>query len=188
MANAKLALLLLLSAPAAAAPWIPLGPTFAADAAQPDHAFRFGFDKSATAGVCAEWNIVDRRPEAGPCRDVFLLRRGDVVAAHLGGSLMFALDDAAHTRPAYGTRLGINTGPAAKQALAAIGAHIPYLDQLGAYKAPAWASYLGAISSLDFSGSWRPKPRDGGHRWLYGVQLKVDIPLEDLLSLLRGAP
>lgn len=164
------------------AAWVKLGPSFG-----PDSSWQFGFDKSATAGACAEYNIADRRFEAGPCRDIFLLARTGAKAMHLGGSIMFPLDDFEHKRPAYGTRFGINTGPAARAGLSAISAKVPYLDQLAAYRPPKWASYLGDIASVDFSGSWRPKPVGDEHRFPYGVQAKVDIPLDDLLALFSGS-
>jgi hypothetical protein len=173
------------SAPAAAQPaassgaltpadWIKIGGAFGSRGQ-----WQFGFDKSATVGSCAAYAVRAHFTMAGPCRDVFLLAKDKVPAFHLGGAILYSSD---HT-PGYTARLGFNVGPALSSGLGAAADRIPYLESLTGWRAPQPLAYLGKITTLDYFIG------DVGGRFDHGPQLKVDLPLKDLGSLLGiGVP
>jgi hypothetical protein len=153
----------------------PLGKNFGADGS-----FQFGIDKSATAGVCAGYDVPDHIFLAGPCRDILILAHKGAAVAHLGGFVGYGLADINRSHPYWSARAGVNVGPAVSAALNKLGDGVPAFDALSSYQAPAWASYMGSITTLDYFGGYN------GH-WVHGPQIKADIPIQDLLNLIRAA-
>jgi hypothetical protein len=143
-------------------------------------AFQFGIDKSATAGVCGGYDIPDHIFLAGPCRDLLVMAHAGKPVAHLGGFVGYGLADINRSHPYWSGRAGINTGGFLSAGLSKLADDVPYFDALSAYQAPAWVSYAGKITTLDYFVGYN------GH-WVHGPGLKADIPLADLLALITAA-
>ncbi len=156
------------SAKLAPADWIKIGKNFG-NRGQ----WQFGFDKSATAGACAAYAVRAHAVMAGPCRDVFLLARDGAPAFHLGAAVLYSGDT-----PNYTGRLGLTVGPAAAGALDQLSQRIPIVENLSHVKLPAWASYIGKITTVDYMVGRINGQLD------HGPEAKVDIPLADLQLLL----
>lgn len=157
------------SSPAAApASWKPIGRAWG-----PAASWQFGLDVGATEDNCAAWAVQHHQGLVGACRDVFLLLHNKQRALHLGGEILGRSGGG----PVYGARLGVNVGPAVSAALDKVADKIPALEELTSWKAPVALSYIGKVSSIDYSALLI----DGGVD--HGPGLKVSIPLADLQSL-----
>lgn len=161
------------AAPAVLAPedWTKLGSAFGSR-----DQWQFGFDKSATLGSCAAYAVRAQFLMAGPCRDVLILAKDKVPTFHLGAAALYS---ASHT-PGYVGRLGFNVGPATKALLEYTAEKIPYVEAVTELRAPAALAYLGKITTLDYMAGVV------GDEFDHGPQLKMDIPLADIRTLLPG--
>lgn len=150
----------------------------------PNSRFQLGIDKSLTAGACVQRELHDGQWLAGPCRDVLVLTRQGVRAMHLGAAVMY---NAEHGNATYSLRLGGNVGPVVQAAIDMASSEIPMLQEaLGAVHVPKFLGYLGHITTVDYAVGYRPThTADVIGNLTHGPMVKMDIPLADVLALLK---
>jgi len=181
----KLIAVLLLSLPSALPAqsntlgWIPIGGKFGSN-----QSWQFGFDSGATAGGCVQREVHDGQWLAGPCRDIFLLKKNGVAHAHTGGAVLY---NAERGNATYSLRAGINVGPVASALLNKAVDRLPYLEGLADIKVPKFLGYIGDITTIDYAVGYRPiHSADVIGNWTHGPMVKMDIPLTDIYHLLKS--
>lgn len=164
--------------------WMRIGKPFGQNAA-----WQFGLDTSKMpAGGCVQRELNDGQWLAGPCRDILLLGKQQdsldpKIIFHLGA---YAMANSERANWAYGPRLGINTGQAAKLLFGQVVSNVPYLESLADWKAPAFISYLDKVLTLDYGVGYRPIHKSDVHGNLtHGPMVKLDLPINDVIALLR---
>lgn len=145
--------------------------------------WRFGVDKAATVGGCAQRELSDGQWLMGPCRDVFVLARYEEVAFHAGFAVLYNTEGG---NASYTARLGVNVGPAAKAGLVKLSEVIPSLDKIWDLHLPPFLNYLGHVTTIDYGVGWRPiHTPDVFHNLTHGPMAKMDIPFDDLKILVK---
>lgn len=170
--------------------WVKIGGPFGPHQTMPGDAkgapsgprsWQFGFDKSATAGVCMARDLAHGAYLGGACRDLFVLAHRQRKTAQLG--VLFGWDST-HAHSAILGRLGVHVGDATAAAANFLADKIPGLEAVAEWKAPPALQYLDKVTEVDGVGG----PYRGADRgsWAYGYEVKADVPLADIWALLGG--
>lgn len=86
---------------------------------------------------------------------------------------------------AYGPSIGINIHEAGIAAINKLEILVPAFQQIGA-NLPPFVGKLGAATSLEILGGYRPTTGADDHHWVYGFGAKVTIPMDMLYSWAKG--
>lgn len=142
--------------------------------------WQFGFDTSLTATACIGYDFVGKAILGGTCRRGLVLARQSVPFMHIGGGVVW---DASHAHGSGILKGGLNVGQTNSAFLDQIGSDVPSLEGLTGWKAPAWAQYLGNITTVDGFGGPHV---DNFKKWSGGVMVDATVPLADIWALVSG--
>lgn len=159
--------------------WYKIGQPFGKN-----QAWQFGLDTSAMpAGGCVQRELHNGQYLAGPCRDILLLARNAVPTFQLGAA---ALANTERGNMTYGPYLGVNVGSVGKAALASAAQKAPVIENLLDYQMPPFVAYLDKVLSVDFKVGYRPH-HDASVKGnlTYGPMVKLNLPLDDVIALLK---
>lgn len=164
--------------------WYKLGSSFGGSSA-----WQFGLNMDPMpASGCLQRELHDGQWLAGPCRKILLLAKQQSDGSfrsifHVGA---YALANTERANWAYGPMAGVDVVGASAAALGKVAGNLPYVEGLLDWTPPPFISYINNILTVDFGVAYRPNPTaDVKGHWTYGPMVTLNIPLDDVIGLLR---